>query len=385
MEKTAAANQGKVEFEHIADIQDGSSACQGRQKVVPSNSLGKSAEKGAILVVGLEEESRPEPKTSSTSAVKAGGRRSSGLMTFDHNAAQEHVSWARREVETLLFVALFALLILPLTFLLARLAVTLANGSGAEDHRNSDNVSHTAYDFYVTNTSEWFGYSLSECQAARQLEQDAWLTIYFIVIGCSMCRIAISIVESHFLLVRNVWTHTLIGLVFVTLAGSLIAHASIGSISSAGLIFYIVFITFSYNIAGNASRRFAQYLSSKHRKRAQRLAQNIFRDAAVAALQTFIMLLSAFYLIASERTSGSIDILINGVLYPAACAGARILLHKITQSALKRKQNQDDDRLLEIAGLTSSIIVSCFQMIRCFWKRQFATSVCCQTGLVPNL
>ena len=110
MEKTAAANQRKVEEEHKADIHDGSSGCQGRQKVVPSNSLGKNAEKGAILVVGLEEleESRSEAKTSSTSAVKAGGRRSSGLMTFDHNAARENVSWARREVETLLFVALFA-------------------------------------------------------------------------------------------------------------------------------------------------------------------------------------------------------------------------------------------------------------------------------------
>jgi hypothetical protein len=33
-------------------------------------------------------------------------------------------------------------------------------------------------------------------------------------------------------------------------------------------------------------------------------------------------------------------------------------LHKINQKALRRKQNQDHDRLLEVAALTSSFVVS---------------------------
>jgi len=126
----------------------------------------------------------------------------------------------------------------------------------------------------------------------------------------------------------------------------------------------LAFFVFLYNIVGGILRRFAQFRTSKHTQRAKHLFQNILQDAVLALVVTTMDIMSWLYLIASERTSGSVDILINGVLYPASCACFRVLLHMIHQKSLQKIYNQDHDRLLEVAGLTSSFIVSCLLGIR---------------------
>jgi len=252
-------------------------------------------------------------------------------------------AWAENMVAALGFVACLAAPILSLTFGGAWLAKILARASV----QKSD----------VNEFDRWIGHVLMECKGSRT-EQDAWVILYLTAISLSTVRCAHAIAQSQFLLVRNVWPHTFGGVVSVTLGGWLIARETFENVSPIGTLVFIVSFLFSCNVVGSTSRRLAQFRASTHRKRAKHLARNVCQDIAVALVKTTMMVMSWLYLIASERTSGSMDVLINGVLYPASCAGFRVLLHKINQKALRRKQNQDHERLLEVAALTSSYIVS---------------------------
>jgi hypothetical protein len=55
------------------------------------------------------------------------------------------------------------------------------------------------------------------------------------------------------------------------------------------------------------------------------------------------------------------DFFINGVGYPTLINGFRIFLHKFNQRVLQQKKATDKERQVELAGLTSSIVVS----VRC--------------------
>jgi len=319
-----------------------------QHKVVPVSSLA-NGDGGSLtknIHVGI--------KAATATGGGRGGRRVSGLIQLadlaelDHNGFPKTKNfwrdWAEGKVAALSFVAVLATPILSLTFGGAWLGYVLARDSV----KKSD----------VNEQGRWFGHHLVECKSSRN-EQDAWFIMYCAsLVGLPTMRFALAIAQSHIMRASNIWPHTFGDAVVVTLGGWWIAYRNFENLSSTGLLVFVASLFFSYNVVGSVSRRLAQFQASMHRKRAKNLVKKVCQDIALGLVLATMGNMSWLYLIASERIGGSMDVFINGLLYPALCAGFRVLLQRINKQSLHLRQNQDYDRLLEVAAVTSSTIVS---------------------------
>ena len=333
----------------------------GCHKVAPVSSSAFEEDSCGVLVNDTEKAEEQKGTRSDCQGVvlaKPGdggrpGRRRSGLMLLELDASGTIIqtahprfwsTWFQRKVASFVFVSFFCMMIVPLTLGFAWIVNILANQTGSGSASDSD-------------TSVWFGHGLVKC-TSQGLERDAWLLFFYVSAVLYASLSSLVIFQVHFFMSRSVWLHTLGGLVVVIMAGLLVVRTTFRSISVAGLVAFFYLYLFLGNLVGRISRRVAQYRYSKHKNKRKYFIKNVQQETVVAFVTATMIMMSGLYLIASERTSGALDILINGILYPALCATFRALLHKINQDALHRKTNQDHDRLMDVAGITSSMIVS---------------------------
>lgn len=270
-------------------------------------------------------------------------RQSTGLISMPlEKQTNNWWTWLRYRVEVFRFVTLGLAVIVP-GFLLVSWAAYAWGGGG------SDNV----------NGSSWFAFRLTEC--AKVLSQEDLKTIFWLGASAALCvRFALAILRSEFLMVKNVWLHEVASYFLITLiAWSVAQETLLKEISKGGALAFFAALFFLYNTTSDLSRRVAQFCWSTHEKRMKRFVQKCTQHLILGCVLTGVSFMSALYLIASERSDGATDIFINGVGYPLLITGTRIYVQKINQRALKDKKTSPESAL-EVAGLTSSIIVSFF-------------------------
>jgi len=96
----------------------------------------------------------------------------------------------------------------------------------------------------IAEADFWWGHSLTDC-ASGQLEQDAWFVVYAAVLVMCSFRISLAILQSRFLLARNVWLYTFCSMAAVSLAGWLTARATFTNLSHAGFVVFVGVFCFS--------------------------------------------------------------------------------------------------------------------------------------------
>jgi hypothetical protein len=285
-------------------------------------------------------------KRTRTGQAAAGRRLSSGLISvpLEEQASGREAGgccgWLRYRLETFRFVLVSLCGIIPGLFLFAWASHNLSGGEGG-------------------TTGSWFAFELNECATEKKTQKDARLIFWLAVAGMLFLRCSIAISQSKFLMVKNVWPHEVGAFLFVTLTSWFVAQEMFFKRApKGGFPLFFITMVFAYNSLSTLTRRAAQYRSSTKNNIKKRFLQKCVHDLTFACACTAMVFMNALYLIASERSSGISDIFINGIGYPALIAGFRTYMLQVNQRVLQEKRNTNKERLVEVTGLQSSIIVS---------------------------
>lgn len=256
-----------------------------------------------------------------SSTVKNNGRRSSGMIEFvpHDDMKPNRCSYFNNELHVYQFIVVFSALTLPIVFL---------------------------FFFAVQN-------DLST-QCSGDENSTKWTTIWFAILGLCIANITFGIFKTKMLRCKDMWAHTVVGLLVVIVVVYMVALHTLDHMTKAQLLIFWIATSVCFTVTGSISRRIAQFYKLRNM---QRFLQNVVQEFALGLMSTSLAFMSTLYLIASERTSGIWDVFLNGVLYPLMVTSTKTFLHRHNKKSLERKQLDDHENVIELAGATSCILV----------------------------